>query len=107
MSQAALKALGQGKTSARGRNRHGRVALTGVDNPKDVAVDVAGDIYVTDFGVNRVVKLAAGSDTPTVVPYNRRIGFENSINEPTGVAVDASGNLYIVDWGNHRVLKIP
>jgi serine/threonine protein kinase len=81
--------------------------LTGVDNPKDVAVDVAGDIYVTDFGANRVVKLAAGSDTPTVVPYNRRIGFENGINEPTGVAVDASGNLYIVDWGNHRVLKIP
>jgi DNA-binding beta-propeller fold protein YncE len=54
-----------------------------------------------------VVKLAAGSATQTVVPYNRRIGFENSINEPTGVAVDASGNLYIVDWGNHRVLKIP
>jgi serine/threonine protein kinase len=72
-----------------------------------VAADAAGDIYVTDFGGNRVVKLLAGSATQTVVPYNRRVGFENSINEPTGVAVDGSGNLYVVDWGNHRVLKVP
>jgi hypothetical protein len=42
-----------------------------------------------------------------VVPYRRRIGFENSINERSSVAVDAAGNLCVADWGNHRVLKMP
>jgi len=34
--------------------------------PHGVAVDAAGDVYVTDGGNDRVLKLAAGSSTQTV-----------------------------------------
>ena len=34
--------------------------FAGLNNPRGVAVDSAGNLYVTDPGNNRVVKLAAG-----------------------------------------------
>ena len=34
--------------------------FTGLNNPGGVAVDAASNVYVTDNGNNRVVKLAAG-----------------------------------------------
>jgi serine/threonine-protein kinase len=34
--------------------------FTGLNQPGAVAVDTAGNLYVTDNGNNRVVKLAAG-----------------------------------------------
>ncbi len=64
-----------------------------------MAVDAAGDVYVTDGFNNRVVKLAAGSYTQTVLPFT-------GLNDPRGVAVDAAGNLYVTDRGNNRVLKL-
>jgi hypothetical protein len=32
----------------------------GLNNPADVGVDAAGNLYVTDSAFNRVLKLAAG-----------------------------------------------
>jgi serine/threonine protein kinase, bacterial len=64
-----------------------------------MAVDSAGNLYVTDFLNNRVVKLAAGSTTPVVLPFT-------GLHEPGAVAVDAAGDLYVTDGGNHRVVKL-
>ena len=49
---------------------------------------------------NRVLKLAAGSSTQTVLPFT-------GLNGPRGVAVDTAGNVYVTDDGNNRVLKLP
>jgi serine/threonine protein kinase, bacterial len=65
-----------------------------------VAVDSAGDLYVTDTSNKRVVKLAAGSSTQTVLPFT---GLASS----WGVAVDTAGNLYVADTTNNRVVKLP
>jgi serine/threonine protein kinase, bacterial len=66
-----------------------------------VAVDSAGDLYVTDSDNHRVLKLAAGSSTQVVLPFT-------GLNAPVGVAVDAAGNLYVTDAGtNNRVVKLP
>ena len=48
----------------------GQVVLpfTGLDHPEEVTVDAKGDVYVTDSGNNRVLELAAGSTSQTVVP---------------------------------------
>ena len=68
-------------------------------SPGGVALDSAGDVYVTNQGMyGRVVKLAAGSKSPTVLPFT-------GLYEPQGLAVDASGAVYVADF-NNRVVKM-
>ena len=64
--------------------------FTGLNDPRGVAVDTAGDLYVTDSGNKWVLKLAAGSATQSVLPFT-------GLNGPDGVAVDAAGDLYVTD----------
>lgn len=74
-------------------------------NPEGVAVDNAGTLYVADAACQgRVLSLAAGSSTPTVLPFTglRFLGQ----GTPQGVAVDGAGNVYVTDVGNARVLKL-
>ncbi|MFZ0902462.1 MAG: protein kinase [Mycobacterium sp.] len=73
--------------------------FTGLKNPDGLAVDTAGNLYVTDNGNNRVLKLAAGSATPIALPFT-------GLNDPRGVAVDGAGNLYVSDTQNNRVLEL-
>jgi serine/threonine protein kinase, bacterial len=65
-----------------------------------VAVDTAGTVYVTDNRNNRVMKLAAGSSTPTALPFT-------GLNGPTGVAVDTAGTVYVTDSQHNRVVGLP
>jgi hypothetical protein len=46
-----------------------------------------------------VLKVAAGSDAPTVVPFD-------GIEKPIRVTVDTAGNVYVIDGGHRRVLKL-
>jgi serine/threonine-protein kinase len=65
-----------------------------------VTVDSAGNLYVADGDNNLVVvTLAAGSSTPSVLPFT-------GLNHPFGVAVDAAGDLYVTDTDNNRVLTL-
>ena len=68
-------------------------------DPSGVAVDSAGDVYVAESHNNRVLKLAAGSTRPAVLPFT-------DLNEPKGVAVDSAGDVYVADRGDSRVLKL-
>ena len=61
-------------------------------------MDTAGAVYVADTGHNRVLKLAAGSSTQTVLPFT-------ALAAPEGVAVDTAGAVYVTE-GN-RVVKLP
>ncbi|MFI7669132.1 serine/threonine-protein kinase PknD [Nocardia sp. NPDC049526] len=73
--------------------------FTGVSLPTGVSVDTAGNVYVTDMGNDRVVKLAAGASTPTPLPFT---GLKN----PQGVAVDTAGNIFVTDTSNDRVVML-
>ncbi|WP_159838432.1 serine/threonine-protein kinase PknD [Nocardia sp. CY41] len=73
--------------------------FTGVSLPTGVAVDTAGNVYVTDMGSDRVLKSAAGAAAATPLPFT---GLKN----PQDVAVDAAGNVYVSDTSNDRVLKL-
>lgn len=73
--------------------------FTGISLPTGVAVDPAGNVYVTDMDSDRVLKLAAGASAPTPLPIT---GLKN----PQDVAVDQAGNVYVSDTSNDRVLKL-
>ncbi|MDT5350344.1 MAG: serine/threonine protein kinase, bacterial [Mycobacterium sp.] len=62
-------------------------------------MDTAGNVYVADFKNNRVLKLAAGSATQTVLPFT-------GLDGPGDVAVDSAGSVYVTDVGNNRVVKL-
>ena len=64
-----------------------------------MAVDAAGNVFVGDG--NRVLKLAAGADTQTVLPLTQPRSVV------TGVAVDWAGSVYVVDAEQKQVLKLP
>jgi serine/threonine-protein kinase len=76
--------------------------FTGIDfrlSPGGVALDSAGNVYVTSEGMyGRVVELQAGSSTTTVWPFN-------GLYQPQGLAVDTGGAVYVADF-NNRVLKM-
>jgi serine/threonine protein kinase, bacterial len=76
--------------------------FTGIDfrlSPGGVALDKAGDVYVTSEGMyGRVVELAPGSSTPTVLPFS-------GLYQPQGLAVDDAGAVYVADF-NNRVVKL-
>jgi len=74
--------------------------FTGLNYPAGVAVDTAGDVYITEAGHNRVLKLPAGSNTPVVLPFT-------GLSGPWGVAVDTAGDVYITDSHHNLVLKLP
>ena len=72
--------------------------FTGLTYPISVAVDAAGNVYLTDTGNDRVLKLAAGSNEHPVLPFT-------GLKSPGGVAVDSAGNVYVTDR-NNRVVKL-
>jgi serine/threonine protein kinase, bacterial len=96
--------LGTRPSAASKQQASGQTELpfTGIDfrlSPGGVALDNAGDVYVTSEGMyGRVVELAPGSSTPTVLPFN-------GLYQPQGLAVDNAGAVYVADFDN-RVVKL-
>jgi|GEM_PF-4006400 len=71
--------------------------------PFTVAVDVNGNVYVSDWGNPRIQKF---SSTGTWLATWGSAGSENGqFLHPMGIAVDASGNVYVADAGNDRIQK--
>ncbi len=82
-------------------------------NPKSVAVDQHGNVFVSDAD-NRVVRKIDTTGTITTYAGDGRSGFAGdggrainaTFRELTGISVDHSGNLYIADYYNGRVRKV-
>jgi sugar lactone lactonase YvrE len=71
-----------------------------VKAPSGIAIDGAGDIYVSDSGSNAILELSAASG-PGSEPFDLNfIGLSG----PTGLALDSSSNLYVADTGNSQIL---
>jgi sugar lactone lactonase YvrE len=79
--------------------------------PFGIAIDAAGNIYVTDCGNNVVRKFTPGGQATTLAGSGTAgaangKGAAASFNYPYGIAVDGSGNVYIADSGNNLIRKI-
>ena len=103
-----------GNNSANFFGDGGAATNAALNQPYSVAVDGAGNVYISDSNNNRVrvVNPATGNiATYAGNGYNIYAGdggqaASASIYRPYGLAVDAAGNLYIADNGNNRVRRV-
>ena len=102
--------LGDGGPSA-----SARVVVTGIHT--GMALDKAGNLYIADYGDERVRKIDATGTITTVAGSGTTLGLGGfsgdggpatsaQLNSPTGVAFDNAGNMYIADFGNYRIRKV-
>ena len=82
-------------------------------NPKGVAVDGAGNLYIADRDNHRIRRVDTAGTITTVAgigesSYSGDGGPANQarLSRLWGVAVDGAGNLYIADRDNHRIRRV-
>ena len=74
-----------------------------LSEPRGLAVDAQGNIYVADTGNQRIQVFDAQGQPK--LSFGTLGNGEGQFNEPRGVAVDAQGNIYVADTWNARVQK--
>ena len=81
------------------------------NQPRGVAVDGGGNLYVTDTGNATIRKITPDGVVSTLAGSAARgnqdgVGSAASFEAPTGIAVDSAGNLYVADAFNATIRKI-
>jgi trimeric autotransporter adhesin len=81
--------------------------------PRGVAVDAAGNVYIADRWNRRIRRVATNGIITTVAGVGT-MGFTGDggsalaaqFGDPAGVAVDAAGTIYIADHSNQRIRRV-
>ena len=83
-----------------------------LSQPRGVAVDSAGNVYIADVNDHRIHKIDSTGTITTIAGTGFGFGgdggpaAEAEFRRPDGVAVDSAGNLYIADSSDHRIRKV-
>jgi tripartite motif-containing protein 71 len=76
-------------------------------DPRGLATDRGGDLYVADHGNNRIQKLASSGSVLAIWGRNGGDGLPGQgpgqFNKPRGVAVNRFGDVYVADKDNNRI----
>jgi sugar lactone lactonase YvrE len=91
----------------------GPASSASLTNPRGVAVDGAGNLFIADTSNNRIRKVDTAG-TITTVAGNGTAGFSGdggpatsaSVERPVAVAVDGAGNLFIADGIHERIRRV-
>jgi sugar lactone lactonase YvrE len=84
-----------------------------LSSPHGVALDAYGDLFIADYGNNRIREVNTNGIIMTVAGTNS-FGLSGDggaatnakLSSPFGVAVDAYGNLFIADSVNNRIREV-
>ena len=71
--------------------------------PTCVALDKAGNVYVSDEWLNRIAMFS--SDGEWLGAWGTQGDADGEVDQPAGIAFDSEDNLYVVDTGNNRIQK--
>jgi sugar lactone lactonase YvrE len=90
-----------------------RLAAIKLVHPNGLALDDKGDLYISDIGTHRILKLNRLGRL-TVIAGTGEGGYGGDgglainalLNAPHDLAFDAEGNLLIADTFNHRIRRI-
>jgi Caspase domain/NHL repeat/Bacterial Ig domain len=80
----------------------------GTDNgffnqPRGIAVDQGGNVYVADTGNNRIQVFS--SNGTFITKWGSQGTGDRQFNNPLRIAIDSLNNVYVVDSGNNRIQK--
>lgn len=86
------------------REVSGRILGSDLKRPDGLALDLQGNLFITDAGNNRIIKFdKTGEPVKDYGGYGSGVGrFSN----PADIAVDRGLSLYLLDAGNHRVVRL-
>jgi sugar lactone lactonase YvrE len=79
----------------------GAATNASLNSPSGIAVDATGNLFIADYGNNRIREVSTNGIITPVVALMGLI-----LRNPTGVAVDNYGNLFIADFNNCRILEV-
>jgi len=85
-----------------------------LNNPLSVALDSIGNLYIADFGNQRIRKVNATTGIITTIAGNGTTGYSGdgglaksaSLNYPNYICLDKYNNIYIADGFNQRIRKV-
>ncbi|SPF45636.1 exported hypothetical protein [Candidatus Sulfopaludibacter sp. SbA4] len=102
---------GNGNTTSSGDG--GSATAAAINEPSGLAIDPAGDVYISDtngWRVRRVnpagiISTVAGNGTYGATGDGGQ-AINASFSDVFGIALDGAGNLYVADASNRRVRKV-
>src|SRR6266581_804323 len=78
---------------------------TGLNVPRGIALDAAGNIYVANYGVGTVTVYAPGA-SGNAVPTVTIGGSNTDLSYPVGIALDTTGRIYVANASTNDNITI-
>jgi tripartite motif-containing protein 71 len=74
------------------------------NNPRDIAIDAAGNVYITDYDNYRIQKFDSNGNF--IAKWGSQGSGDGQFDKPNWIAVDSAGNVYVTEGTpNNRVQK--
>ncbi len=71
------------------------------DNPRDIAINSSGAVYVVDGDNHRIQVFDAQGNF--IHEWGERGSGDGQFETPRGIAIDSSGAVYVAEWSNSRI----